>query len=141
MPEDLQAAFGPGPVGRTVTVGTLAPHLGPLTGLMRRVWILLSTINDLPVTFAQPTRLTHGFKARAQYRRFLDHKVITLTVPTADYRKVARAVVAAAKRRAHLVRGHWRKDWRHPDLRIWIKEHMRGDMKLGLVTHDYKVVH
>jgi hypothetical protein len=137
LPDDLEAAWAKG----TVTAGEIGPHFGVMIGLMRRVWTLLATINDLPVMFTQPRRLAHGFRARAQCRRFLEHKVITLTVPVAEYRQVARATVAQAKRRAHMVRGHWRKDWRHPDLRIWIKEHVRGEVKLGLVTHDYRVTH
>jgi hypothetical protein len=46
-----------------------------------------------------------------------------------------------ARRRAHQVRGHWRRDWRHEGQRIWIKEHQRGDASLGFVTHDYHVEH
>jgi hypothetical protein len=58
-----------------------------------------------------------------------------------DPHKVARSIIARARRRAHQVRGHWRRDWRHEGNRIWIKEHQRGDASLGFVTHDYTVKH
>jgi hypothetical protein len=64
------------------------------------------------------------------------------------------------RRRAHQVRGHWRKDYRHPLLpgcvhvfddnmtcklcsghKLWIAEHQRGDASLGFVTHDYEIHH
>jgi hypothetical protein len=69
-------------------------------------------------------------------------------------------VVACTRRRAHMVRGHWRIDWRHPPKplcahewstegvcercrghRLWVHEHQRGDASLGFVTTDYAVVH
>jgi hypothetical protein len=136
--------------------------LGMGTGVLTRIWAFLATINDIPVLARQFSQ-ARGFMARAQYRRFLDHKILTLQVPQkVDYKKLARSVVAHSKRRAHQVRGHWRKDWRHPpnplcdhqfetidDIvrcklcqgqRFFIREHLRGDATVGLVTHDYNVV-
>jgi len=65
---------------------------------------------------------------------------------------------AVLRRRAHQVRGHWRRDWRKPLLagcehvwneeifctlcgghKLWIDEHQRGDASLGFVMHDYEV--
>ena len=44
------------------------------------------------------------------------------------------------KKRLHGVRGHWRY-YRRPDgtvyHQVWIKEHERGDERLGRVTHSY----
>jgi hypothetical protein len=114
---------------------------GWVCGVMRRVWAFLATVNDLPVT-SRDVRPSKGFMARAQYRRFLEHKVITLDVPHKEsWRMVARNAVAVVKRRAHMVRGHWRKDWRTEGGRIWVKEHQRGDASIGFVTHDYEVRH
>jgi len=131
------------------------------TGLIRRVWALLATINDIPMTVGE-VRQSKGFVARGAYRKFLDHSVITLSIPgKKDHQKVARSLIAQARRRAHQVRGHWRRDWHHPgsrqclhhwDLtghkcemcggqRMWIAEHVRGDASIGFVTHDYEVVH
>lgn len=133
-------------------------------GMLRYVMAVLATINDVPVRETK-IRQSKGFFARSRYRKFLDHSVISLTVPQDRYRALARKVVAAARRRAHQVRGHWRMDWRFPGARdcshqwtqqpektwqrcslcgahrMWIHEHQRGDASLGLVTHDYEVTH
>lgn len=151
---------------KTISIAELGPWTGMLTGVMRRAWPLLATINDIPVIIKPGTRLIKGFRARAQYRAFLTHKVITLNVPQQQERRrrLARAIVAASKRRAHQVRGHWRHDFFHPlsplcehfwantegahricgrcgGHDIWIAEHQRGDASLGFVTHDYAVHH
>jgi len=119
----------------------LAELLTEWQGVMRRMWALLATINDIPVTFKNVVA-AKGFVARGSYRRFLDHRVITLQVPQrTDLRRLARKAVAIARKRAHQVRGHWRKDRWHPGERFWIREHQRGDASLGFVTHDYKVTH
>jgi len=131
------------------------------SGVVRRMWALLASINDIPF-LATEVRPTHGFFKGGQYKRFLDHKIITLRIPgDKDMRVIARKVMAAARRRAHMVRGHWRKDWRNPlhplcehewnpetnvcklcqGHRMWITEHQRGDAGLGFVTHDYSVEH
>jgi len=134
---------------------------------IRRVWALLSTLNDIPQRQVEVVQ-SHGFIGQGRYRHFLDHKTITLHVPeTRDLRKLARQIVAIARRRAHQVRGHWREDWRQPPSskcaalletqqhawnaegicescrghRLWIHEHQRGDASLGFVTHDYAITH
>lgn len=104
---------------------------------LRYLWSLLACINDLP-TRASDVVATHGFVARGQYRKFLNHQVVKLTVPMAEARRVAEQI-KLARRRAHEVRGHWRKDWRNPGERIWVKEHQRGDASLGFVTHSYEL--
>lgn len=129
-------------------------------GTLRRVWALLATINDLPVLKTE-VKQSRGFVAKGRYRRFLDHSTITLHVPQkVSLRKLARQMIAIARRRAHQVRGHFRKDWRNPGAllcthewgtdnicrlchghRLWITEHQRGDASLGFVTHDYEVTH
>lgn len=129
-------------------------------GVMRRVWALLATVNDIPVLKRDVVQ-AKGFVARGRYRRYLDHQTITLHVPIkSDLRKIARKAVSLARRRAHSVRGHWRIDWHHRPLalcqhewqtdnvcgvcgghRLWIAEHERGDASVGFVTHDYQVKH
>lgn len=125
---------------------------------LRRVWAFLATINDIPVRINSivPAK---GFMARGNYYRFLEHKTIHLDVLNkTDVRKLARDVVAIARRRAHQVRGHWRNDWRYPlallcehefdahmtckychGRQLWVHEHQRGDASMGFVTHDYEV--
>jgi hypothetical protein len=136
-------------------------------GIIRRMWALLATIDDLPMLTGD-VRQSKGFVARGSYRRFLDHKTITLNIPgKADRIKVARQLTALMRRRRHQVRGHWREDWRSPPSarcpallattrhqwtaeqrcdvcgghRIWVHEHDRGDAALGFVTHDYSLKH
>lgn len=69
------------------------------------------------------------------------HSVITLNLPKrASEKKLARMLVAISRRRAHEVRGHFKRVG--PDkVRKWIAEHVRGDASLGWVTHSYKVKH
>jgi hypothetical protein len=130
------------------------------TGILRHVWSLLATINDIPVLMHE-VKATKGFMAHGAYKRFLDHKTIILHVPAqTDRRLLARRVVADVRRRAHMVRGHWRKDWHHlphqlcehewtvdgeckrcKGHRIWIKEHQRGDPAVGILMTDYEVKH
>ena len=114
----------------------------------------------LPVTFerVEPSK---GYMARGGgYKKFLQHTVLHLTVPETRWRKLVGKTAAILRRRAHQVRGHWRKDWRSPlaslcehdfddhmkcrrcsGHKIWIAEHQRGDASVGFVTHDYEVHH
>ena len=114
--------------------------LTELSGDLRYLWVLLATINDLP-THIERVTASKGFVARGQYRKFSDHSVITLNIPQKEYRQAAKKAAAIAHKRAHMVRGHWRKNFRKPGERFWIKEHQRGDASLGFVLHDYSVTH
>jgi len=123
------------------------------------IWQLLGTLNDLPTTIDKvcPSR---GMFARGSYRKFVEHRIIHLTIPETRYRAIARSLANRLKRKAHQVRGHWRNDWRQPVVKnckhdwselmvcrscgghyLWIAEHWRGDETLGTVTHDYTVSH
>jgi hypothetical protein len=136
----------------------VAKNVWKMRAQCRVIWTLLSMINDLPVGIehVQPSK---GYVARGSYKRFLEHSVVHLTVET-QWRKLIAKTAASLRRRAHQVRGHWRKDWRNPlgkscehdfDERmicrrchghqIWIAEHQRGDASLGFVLHDYQVHH
>jgi hypothetical protein len=137
------------------------------SGVIRRVWALLATIDHLPLTKGE-VRQSKGFLARGRIRKFLDHTTITLNIPgKRDTRVLARKVIAIAHRRRHEVRAFWRNDWRHPlgktcNPHLWeivddqadhircelcggrqtyIHKHERGDASLGYVTHDYAVHH
>lgn len=140
----------------------MAELLQEWSGVQRRMWALLATINDLPVIVAE-VRQSKGFLAKGQYRKFLDHRTITLTVPEKLYKKTIRDALANAHRRGGPVREHWRRDWRKPlsplcdhewgaddkhmfcthckGRKIWINEHVRGDTSRGFVTHDFTVTH
>lgn len=135
---------------------------GMLITSARDVWVLFATINDLPVKIehVEPSR---GYVAKGSYKTFLKHSVIHLNVPQTLWRKLTTKTAAAIKRRAHQVRGHWRKDYRHPlspkcehiwapsgkhlvcqrchGHQLYVSEHQRGDASMGFVTHDYEVSH
>ena len=140
----------------------LSNLLAEWSGVQRRIWALLSTINDLPVAMTN-VRQAKGFVAKGSYRKYLDYNTITLTVPEKQYTKVIRKALAIAHRRGGSVREHWRQDWRRPlsvlcdhewsaddnhmfctlckGRKIWIHEHVRGDTTRGFVQHDYRVTH
>jgi hypothetical protein len=49
-------------------------------GTLRHAWAFLATLNDLPAGFHE-VRATKGAMMGRNYRRFLDHRTITLKVP------------------------------------------------------------
>jgi len=132
------------------------------SGVQRRIWALLATINDLPVQVTS-VRPSKGFIGKGLHRKYLDHNTLTLTVPKKQYTKVIRTALAIAHRRGGPVREHWRSDWRRPlsvlcehawdadekhmfctvchGRKIWVNEHVRGDTSIGFTTHDYRVTH
>ena len=83
-------------------------------GELRAAWTLLATLNDLPVVFDE-VRPSRGQMVRGNYRKFVQHSVVKLTVPgNRSLRTMAVRALIAVHRIAHEVRGHWRNDWRHP---------------------------
>jgi hypothetical protein len=107
-------------------------------------WVFLSTLNKIPLTGFASIKPSHGFVGGGSYRKYLNYHMITLHIPDTMRRKVARAIVMEViRRRAHMVRGHWRDDWMLPkgNKTLWIEEHQRGDASLGWVNHDYTVKH
>jgi hypothetical protein len=77
------------------------------------IWAFLATIDDLPVRYTE-VRPDRGFMARGNYRKFLQHSIITLNVPETRWRRLTLKAATLIRRRAHQVRGFWRRDWRHP---------------------------
>ena len=101
--------------------------LSPSIGHVRILWALLATINDIPVTIENVEAKTGGLARHLKYKRQLGHSVIHLKVPQKQWRMSAKRLIAAIRRRAHGVRGHWRADHWRPGNRIWIRDHVRGD--------------
>jgi hypothetical protein len=140
-----------------VTLNRLDPVMVKPSLLIRDLWALLATINDLPIRI-EHVEPSHGYMTRGSYKKFLKHSVVHLTVPETRWRKLVYRTSVILRKRAHQVRGHWREDWRNPltpvcehefndamvcnkckGHKIWITEHQRGDAGLGFVTHDYEV--
>ena len=140
----------------------MAELLKEWSGVQRRMWALLATINDLPV-LVKEVKASRGFMGGRNYRKFLDHRTITLTVPQPLYKKTIRNALAMAHRRGGPVRMHWRNDWRRPlsplcdhdwdadekhlfckhckGRKIWVDAHVRGDTSKGFATTDFVVTH
>jgi len=135
----LTTAFMPDPALSVFIKQNEYNPIQQMAGNNRYLWALLATINDLPLSTKQVIGKSQGYFAKGKFRKFVDHTVVTLTVPTKKYRKIAAQAIAGARRRAHEVRGHWRNDWRHPGNKIWVHEHQRGDASLGFITHDYRI--
>jgi hypothetical protein len=135
------------------------------TGVVRRVWALLATIDNLPLIYGQ-TRQSKGFLARGRIRPFLSHQTVTLNIPAKkDSRVIARQAIAHAHRRRHEVRAFWRNDFRHPlgncaphlwemlndsdhircelcgGRQVYVHRHERGNASVGYVTHSYVLEH
>jgi len=137
------------------------------TGHVRRAWALLATIENLPLRYSE-ARVAKSFLAKGMIRKGLAHKTITLNIPAKlDVKVLARKAVAAAHRKRHGVRGHWRNHhWHLPskscDPHLWeclgddadtiqcttckgqqvyVHPHERGDESLGRVEHNYELRH
>ena len=82
--------------------------------VLRQILTLLATINDIPAG-TRTVVPSHGYYSHGgRYRRFVEHSYITLNLPKGrDPIKVARHIITLIRKRAHQVRGHWRKHhWR-----------------------------
>jgi hypothetical protein len=127
--------------------------------------VLCSALDDIPMLRTE-VKQARGFVARGRYRKFMDYSVLKLNIPGhVNVKRLARRIIAYARRRAHMVSGHWRMfptpqpcmhslhQWSATDpeghaacsvchsKRTWIHPHQRGDAALGWVTHDYSVTH
>lgn len=100
---------------------------------------ILAMINSVPIssTVTQTGGRRVGRKGRVS--AYLGHTTVTIEYPHKEVRlKLRQALTEQAKRRAHMVRGHWRH-YKNPERRVWIAPHQRGDASIGFVTHDYNV--
>jgi len=137
------------------------------TGVLRYMFAFLATLGDVP-TITSQIAAKGGFVARGRYRKYLDHTVIRLSIPHRTSReKLARKLIVAARRKGHMVMGHWRvlshlaeRDLCQPGTHLWavvddqhgkcgicgvkrtrIDEYHRGDDSLGFVVHSYHITH
>lgn len=151
--------------GAFLTQDRMLKELKENRGTLRHLWSLLAAINDIPVG-RKPVKPTGGHMVGASYKRFSEHTVISLNLPKRTTPAVlAKRVLRNARRRAHMVRGHFRRHYLFPlnplcehqmeplestqmlecrycqGRKIWITEHQAGDASLGFVLHDYNVTH
>jgi hypothetical protein len=73
----------------------------------------------------------------------LEHKILHLHLgKRTDPKKLVARAISQHKHRLHEVRGHWRTI-RNPDgtvkKRVAVKDHKRGDERLGVITKTYRV--
>lgn len=145
----------------------LAAEMG---GIIRYNIAFLATLSDIP-TLKTEVRPSKGYFARGNYRKYVDHTVLTLQLPRKSTMKtLARRLIAMARRRWHEVEPHWRINkkphgticepsykhlWSERDndghsfcsiceaRRVWIVcPHGRGDPLLGVVRHtEVNVTH
>jgi hypothetical protein len=112
-------------------------------GDMRFLTTALAMINVVPVSYKH-VPATGTYQKRLKNYPYLDHSTITIE---AGRRKVITVVDQAfkkaerARHRAHNVRGFYRTYHKNtPDeIKVWVKEHVRGDATLGWVRQEYEV--
>jgi hypothetical protein len=128
-------------------------------GLARVACWALALINEVPLTML-PARPPGQMRAPGGWRPFITNRVVEINLAGRGVRRQIREAIheATSRRRAHLVRGHWRVSlaadapsdrwtWRwsmrhrRAAWHLWITEHQRGDASLGWVDHAYEVKH
>lgn len=137
---------------------------------MRYIYAFLATLNNVP-KIATDVKQSRHFIGGGQRRKYQDHTVLTLHLPARQSTtKLARRLIAQARRGWHIVRPHWRIAhdrlggnyctrreqhlWGVADetghatckqcdaRRVWIVlPHGRGDPTLSVRTHKYNVTH
>jgi hypothetical protein len=146
---------------------TMSLDISERTGVLRYLMVLLATINDAPTTLKTLKGREATRQVKAHNLKYFDHTVVTLSVPKTralqfTQRKLDEAAVHAHKAN-HSVRGHWRVIeygyrtqilCRHEPLVVengyglcercerkikWIDDHRRGDVRLGIIDHGYRV--
>ncbi len=112
---------------------------GTLVFVMLGGWV--AAINNPNRKETQTAGLKPGVKHHAprhKERRFYEHKLVTID-PLAE-RCDSDATGHGGKHRLHPVRGFWRT-YKKSGKRVWVRPHWRGDKDLGVITHDYEVIH
>lgn len=161
-----------GDLEKYVNSGELVTHklVAELGGILRYIMAFLATLNDIPAlrTEIKPAK---GYMARGRYRKYMDHTVMTLTLPRKTTMiKLAQRLIAMTRKRWHTVSPHWRVNkrpkgfvcepsykhiWTPRDdsghsycqiceaRRVWIVlPNGRGDPTLGVVHHqEVQVTH
>ncbi len=122
----------------------LEQNIDECQGLLGYVIATLSLINSSFVSYttsATPKgrRLSGGRSAP-----YLTHRTVKINVPS-TVRNVNRYLtqhIIEQHRRAHRVRGHWRKEHFRGGRavkRSWVKDHVRGDASLGFISQEHVV--
>lgn len=130
-------------------------------GVMRFIIAILAMMNEVPTVTEEVPARRGSSTAKGRAVPFLSYETLAIDLPKRrGLPAVARILSAAyARRRAHEVRGHWRRLTREylegsemvtptgkaivrsadGTARIWIDDHVRGDASIGWVAKDYGV--
>ena len=107
-------------------------------GDLRWFVTILALINAYPpqTILVEPTG---HYSVKGVKKKFMEYHRLSIKVPKVDpVKKIIRSFSGPAfKKRAHMVRGHWRL-LRNKEI-IWISAHQRGDASLGWVQKDYVI--
>lgn len=150
-----------GDTKENVVTKLISRSLKEQAGELRWVVTALALLNEVPVIYT-PFRPKGLMRYNSALKPYLSSTVVTISLPARrrrvkDYQKdLIRAgrEAEASKRRAHDVKGHFRRSnkqhgprWeafidRDGRLRYrrWIKEHVRGNGRIGFNDHIYAVV-
>ena len=101
--------------------------------------------NDLDIFDVKNVKGFKGFKTNKReysYRNFLskpiyEHKVLNINMGIGNENLSNNSGLQGYKKRLHEVRGHLRK--LKTGKICWVKDHKRGDKRLGVITKDYSL--
>lgn len=125
-----------------------ASLLREFAGELRHIFGFLTTIGHVPTDEREIIRIDGDVsqpppvvKGKPVFP--LVHRDIIIKLPKhRDITKVLTRVCEGMRKKRHEVRGHWRHHYNADGSirrRTWIREHERGDEKLGRVQHGYRV--
>lgn len=150
--------------GEKVAADLLLQETIEFTGMCRWIVTVLAFLNEVPISTQTIHPKGHIRTGLVGRRPLMDYHKVTLLVPkTKPIQFIERKFRTAARRRAHDVRAHWRTylhdqhcnreehawEYDHDEgYRLCgkcmafgrlIREHVRGDPKLGWVRKDYVI--
>jgi hypothetical protein len=122
----------------------LSYDLEEIRGEVRFLITALALINEVPILVTDTAPPRRSFLTQGGMRPYLSHRTISLNVPAIKKAKKSpyEFLHEATRRKRHKVRAHTRRFYAPSGALMyekWIKEHLRGDERLGWVTHDYQI--
>lgn len=80
-------------------------------GTLRKLWALLATLTDVPTVHREVVMARGQMPpSRRNYKQYLDHSVMTISIPRDEYKKVIQRAFKTvhSRHQGHEVSGHWR---------------------------------